>query len=104
MHLTGSNRWKSAALYTAIAVNLMLSALILVRNYWTPPIDIPSMASPDRSVYRSEYLEQYEGSSVHGGWKVDHYRRIEVITDGEGHVVKQRPTSEMTHVRYWVGE
>lgn len=98
------NRWKNAVLYTTIAVNLMLFALIAVRHYWTPRVEVPSMARPEAASHRSEYLEQYEGSSVHGGWKVDHYRRIEVITDEEGHVLKERPTSEMTHIRYWIGQ
>ncbi|GAA5345640.1 hypothetical protein [Planifilum fimeticola] len=104
MSWSGKNRWKSAALYTAVAVNFMLTALILVRHYWAPPVEVPSMARPEIPSYRSEYLEQYEGSSVHGGWKVDHYRQIEVITDEDGHVVKERPTQEMTHIRYWIGE
>ena len=104
MTWSGKNPWKTAVLFTAITVNFMLAALILVRHYWALPIEVPSMARPEAPSYRSEFLEQYEGSSVHGGWKVDHYRRIEVVTDEEGHVVKERPTAEMTHVRYWIGE
>jgi hypothetical protein len=104
MNWFGENRWKNAVLYTTIAVNLMLFALIAVRHYWTPRVEVPSMARPEAASHRSEYLEQYEGSSVHGGWKVDHYRRIEVITDEEGHVLKERPTSEMNHIRYWIGQ
>lgn len=104
MSWTGKNRWKNAALFTAILVNFMLFALILVRQNWAPPVEVPSMARPEAASHRSEYLEKYEGSSVHDGWKVDHYRRVEVITDEEGHVLKERPTQEMTHIRYWIGQ
>ena len=104
MPWSGKNPWKNAFLYTAAAVNLMLAALLLVRHAWAPPVEVPSMAKPEAPSYRSEYLEQYEGSSVHDGWRVDHYRQIEVITDEEDRVVKERPTQDVTHIRYWIGK
>src|SRR5690606_6591683 len=52
MFWSWKNRWNTAALYTAVAVNLMLTALILVRHYWAAPVEVPSMARPENPSYR----------------------------------------------------
>ncbi|MDA8353545.1 MAG: hypothetical protein M0Z65_10260 [Firmicutes bacterium] len=97
------NHWIQALLVTAIAINLMLVGILIVRHQVEPAGVIPASAKPGQTALRSEIQLQYQGTTQERNWEVEHYRKVEVFLDKKGRVVKTKPTGEEKHVRYWKG-
>lgn len=91
-------------LVTVVAVNMMLSGMLVARSQVEPGGTAPVMGQPGNPVLQKEYRMDYEGVTREGDWRVEHYRMVEVLRDPEGDEVRTRPTREKTHLRYWEGE
>lgn len=103
-----NSRWKKTltqtVLVTAIAVNLMLGALLIVNKQ----MGIPETAQPatgiPKSAQKTDFRMELVDVSHQDEWRIEHYRKVEHLYDHQNKLVKKTPTSEMVYLRYWQGK
>lgn len=108
------NKWRpmlsQASLYTAVAINLMLVALIVGQNVVHIEQAVPSMAGTAQPNLRVEYVMEWAGrqtvpaetdGSAQGSWVVEHYKEYEYHYDKDGRLLEKRPTAKEEYIRYW---
>jgi hypothetical protein len=103
METTDRLQWKPVIIGTGFAINLMLISMIVAGNVTVLPESIPTWSQPGTPQLTTDYRMEWEGRTQEGDWVVEHYRHVQVIRDEKGEVLEQKPTSEMTHLRYWRG-
>ncbi|SMO43376.1 hypothetical protein [Melghirimyces algeriensis] len=106
MNVSIKKNWTSTLLVTVIAFNMMMIGLIIAQHQialkeTAPVTTSPTSASPNQ---RIDTRTEFRGSRRVGNWEVEHYQKVEVIRDKQGHEIKTRPTGEDTYIRYWKGD
>ncbi len=103
-----NDRWKQTLiqgiLVTAVAVNLMFGALLIVNKQ----MEIPETTQPTTGIpkpaQKTDFQMELVDVSYQDNWRIEHYRKVEHLYDHQNNLVKKTPTSEMIYLRYWQGE
>lgn len=109
MSKTWRNHLTQAIVFTLIACNLMLFALIMGQKKYPIAETVTSVPEMSRPQFSSEYTMEFisakeypSNQNSRGKWRVEHYREYEYRFDAEGKLLDRRPTSKEENIRYWV--
>ena len=115
----GIMQWKKtlfqSSLITLIAINLMLSGLLISQKWIridSDMIAVTSLAKTSKSKrvdYHMEWIDTIHRSESakssptgkDGSWRVEHYREMEYTFDHNGRLISVKPTSKEEYLRYW---
>ncbi|MBN2909619.1 hypothetical protein JQC72_08775 [Polycladomyces sp. WAk] len=90
-----------SVIFTALAVNVMLGALLWARGQVSLPATAPTAAVPVLPGERVEVRDRFEGVERHGDWWIETYEKVEYRYDRYGRLLEALPTGEKTYLRYW---
>lgn len=93
---------KQATLFTVIACNLMLIALLIAQHqYNLQKLAEPAVSHPPSAQPSSRYSLEFVSSTKKGPWRVEHYREYEYRFDEQGRLIDRRPTGKEENLRYY---
>jgi hypothetical protein len=88
-------------IFTALAVNVMLGALLWARGQVSLPATAPTTTVPVLPGEKVEVQDRFEGAEQHGDWRIETYEKVEYRYDRYGRLLEASPTGEKTYLRYW---
>lgn len=96
-------------IYTLIAMNVMITAILIGKEFVPVMASVPSMGSEQSKIQKNiDYSMEKIGSDRlrtdadgSGYWIVEHYREYEYHYDKRGKLIEKRPTNKEEHLRYW---
>lgn len=93
--------WMQSVIFTALAINVMLGALLWARGQVSLPATAPTSTVPLLPGERVEVRDQFEGAAHQGNWRIETYEKVEYYYDRYGRLLDAIPTGDKTYLRYW---